>query len=186
MRWDDLFADLEAQAEALEIAERAGEVDERTRIEFGAIGVVERMRAAKGTPVRLQLSGSLAIAGVVSRVGADWLLLDEDAGREAVVALAAVHTVSGLGRLSAVPGSDGAVAARLTLRTTLRGIARDRSAVRMHLTDGAVLDATIDRVGADFVELARHAAGEPRRRGEVRDVVLVPTAAVAAVRRQAL
>jgi hypothetical protein len=71
------------------------------------------------------------------------------------------------------------------MRSALRGIARDRSVVRIDLTgtDGA-LDGTIDRVGADFVDVAEHPPGEPRRRGNVRSSVLVPTAAIAAVRRQ--
>jgi hypothetical protein len=85
--------------------------------------------------------------------------------------------------LSAVPGTAGPVLAKLTLRSALRGIARDRSAVRLHLADGEVLDATIDRVGSDFVEIARHAASEARRQRDVRDVILVPIAALAAVRR---
>jgi hypothetical protein len=53
----------------------------------------------------------------------------------------------------------------------------------VELVDGTALDATIDRVGADFVEVATHAAGELRRRGEVRDVEVIPTAGIAAIRR---
>jgi hypothetical protein len=76
------------------------------------------------------------------------------------------------------------VAGRLGLRSVLRGIARDRSAVRIELVDGTTVDATIDRVGADFVEVAVHPAGEPRRRADVRDVEVIPFGAVAAVRRR--
>jgi hypothetical protein len=183
VRWDDLFADLEAQADALEVAERAVEVSERARIEFGALGMLDRLRAAVGGPVRLRVGVDLVVAGTVRRTGSDWLLIDEGSGREAVVAVAAVRAVHGLGRTSAAPGTEGAVSGRLGLRAVLRGIARDRSAVRMHFGDGEVLDATIDRVGVDFVEVARHGANEARRRGEVREVVLVPIAALAAVRR---
>lgn len=183
MRWDDLFADLEAQADALEAGERAAEVAERTRIELAGLSTVDRLKAAVGTRLRLRTDGGLALDGTLARVGPDWLLLAEADGRESVVALGRLLSVSGLGRLSAVPGSGGVVQARLTLRSALRGIARDRSPVRLHLADGELLDATIDRVGADFVDVARHAPGEPRRRGEVRDVVLVPFAALAAVRR---
>ncbi len=185
MRWDELFADLEAQAAALDVAERAAEVAERTRIEVGALGVHDRLAAGVGARVRIELLGGQACTGTIDRVGADWVLLDEGAGRESVVAVAAIRTLAGLGRTSAVPGSGGAVRARLTLRSALRGIARDRSTVRLHLRDGAALDATLDRVGADFVEAARHAPGEPRRRGEVRDVLLVPLDALAAVSRVA-
>lgn len=183
MRWDALFGDLEAQAAALAQAERAAEVDERVRGEVGALSLVDRARAAVGDSLRLRAAGGLMITGRLDRVGPDWLLLDEGDGREVVVASAPLLTVRGLGRYSAVPGSGGIIASRLGLRHVLRGVARDRSAVRVHLVDGTVVDATIDRVGADFIEVATHAAGEPRRRQHVQDVELVPLTAIAAVRR---
>lgn len=182
MRWDDLFADLEAQSEALEVAERAAEVAERTRIEVGGIALRDRLAAALGTSVRMQLAGGRMVVGPLVRVGPDWLLVGEAAGRECVVALGAVLSVSGLGRWADTsPG--GPVWAKLGLRSALRGIARDRSPVRVDLVTGEAIDATLDRVGADFVDAARHAAGEPRRRGEVREVVLLPFGALAAVTR---
>ncbi|WP_234971356.1 hypothetical protein [Jatrophihabitans endophyticus] len=180
-----MFADLEAQAGALAQAERAAEVDERTRAEVGRLGVAERLRGALGLPVRLRLPAGLTVAGELRRVGPDWLLLGDGDARETIVALPAVLGVRGLARFSAAPGTAGVVESRLTLRHALRGVARDRSAVRVHLVDGATVDATVDRVGADFVEVATHAAGEPRRRGDVRDSELVPLAALAAVRRSA-
>ncbi|WP_375487756.1 hypothetical protein [uncultured Jatrophihabitans sp.] len=185
MRWDQLFADLEAQAAALDRADRAGQVDERTRGEVGALALLDRLRAAIGAPVRLQVAGGLAVAGTVHRVGPDWVLLDEEGGREAVVVSARLLRVRGLPRYSAVPGSLGVVESRLGLRHVLRGIARDRSSVRVHLVDGSVLDATIDRVGDDFVEVAAHPAGEARRRSEVREIEAVPLAAITVVRRGA-
>lgn len=183
MRWDALFADLDAQATALEHAERAAEVDERARIEVGALGLLERLRPAVGSDVRLHCAGPLTVSGVLARVGPGWVLLDEGVGREVLVALAAVQGVSGLSRLSAAPDSMPIVESRLGLGHVLRGIARDRSPVRICRVDGSVLDATIDRVGTDFLEAAVHPAGEPRRRSEVRDVLLIPYAALAAVRR---
>jgi hypothetical protein len=183
MRWDGLFADLEAQAEALANAERAAEVDERTRGEVGALGVLDRARGAIGADLRLRLDGAHTVTGRLVRVGADWLLLDEGSGREALVAVAGVIGVRGLSRLSGAPGSAGAVESRLGLRQALRGVARDRSPVRLLLRDGTTVEATIDRVGADFVEVAGHAPGEARRRQDVREVELVPLSALVAVRR---
>lgn len=185
MRWDALFADLEAQAEALERAERAAEVDERARIQVGGLGLLERLRPAPGATLRLQCAGALTLNGALRRVGTDWLLLDEGAGPEVVVAFAAVYGISGLSRLSSVPHSAGTVESRLGLRHVLRGVARDRAPVRICRVDGSILDATVDRVGADFLEVALHPAGEMRRRGEVRDVVLIPYSGLAAVRRDA-
>ena len=47
---------------------------------------------------------------------------------------------------------------------------------------GTEITGTIDRVGADFAEIAVHAAWEPRRAATVRSVVLVPLAAISMIR----
>lgn len=182
VRWDALFEDLEAQAAALATAERAAEVDERTRVEVGTLTVIDRLRAAVDARVALRLPTDLTLRGTVERVGPDWLLLAEDTGREALVPTAALLGVRGLGRQASTPGSMGVVASRLTLRHALRGVARDRSAVRLHLVEGSV-DATIDRVGADFVDVALHPVAESRRGRAVREVEMIPLRAVLAVRR---
>ncbi len=183
IRWNGLFADLEAQASELDRTQRAGEIDERARAEVGRLRLIDRLGPAIGVPLRVSCVGELTLRGRLSGLGADWLLLAEDAGGEALVALSAVSSIAGLGRLSAAPGSEGPVASRLGLRSVLRGVVRDRSFVRVHLRHGAAVDGTADRVGADFIELASHPAGELRRRGEVRDVLLLPLANVSAVRR---
>jgi hypothetical protein len=183
MRWDGLFADLEAQAEALDIAERAAEVEERARAEFGRIRLLDRLRPAVGQPVQVRCAGGAAVVGSLARVGPDWLLVSEGPDREAVIVAAAVLRVSGLGRLSGTPDSESVVESRLGLRHALRGIARDRSGVRIALQDGTIVDGTIDRLGVDFIEVAEHAAGEPRRRGDVRDMLVVPLGALTVVQR---
>jgi hypothetical protein len=185
MRWDLLFNDLEAQAASLERAERAGEVEERARAEISAAGMGDRLRPARGTTLRLRCTGGHAVTGVLRRVGPDWLLFGGDQGRECVVALAAVVSVLGLGRLLAPAGSESVVESRLGLRHALRGIVRDRSGVRVHLIDGTTLDGTLDRVGLDFLELALHPAGEPRRRTAVSEVALLPLAVLAVIGREA-
>ncbi|MEP6598830.1 MAG: hypothetical protein ABJB98_05205 [Actinomycetota bacterium] len=182
MRWDGLFADLEAQAAALDTAERAAEIEERARIGVAQLRLVDRLRAAVDSPIKLACTGGVVLDGLLRRVSPDWLLLDEGAGREAIVVVAAVLHVSGLGRFSAA-ASLGVVESRLGLRHALRGVARDRVPVRLHLSDASVLSGTLDRIGSDFVELAAHAAGEPRRRGDVRDVLVVALGNVVVVRR---
>jgi hypothetical protein len=74
------------------------------------------------------------------------------------------------------------VLARLGLGSALRAIARDRLQVTVVLIDGSTLPGTVDRVGADFLEMAEHAPGEPRRRGDVSGMRTVAFAAVAVVR----
>lgn len=181
MRWDDLFADLEAQAEAVLAAERDAEVAELTRLEASRLQLTNRLRPAVGAAVRVRCLGGVALAGRLSAVGPGWLLLDEGAGREALLAAAAVTSVAGLGRLSGAPGS--ALDRGLGIGHALRGVARDRSVLRACLTDSTVLDGTLDRVGSDFVDFAVHPAGEPRRREDVREVLVLPFSALAALRR---
>ena len=83
--------------------------------------------------------------------------------------------------LTVVGAAPGAVEARLGLAHAVRGIARDRSGVRLLLRDGRSLGGTLDRAGADFVEFASHPAGEARRPAAVREVVVVAYSAIAAV-----
>jgi hypothetical protein len=182
VRWQRLFADLEAQAEELDARDFEGEVAERTRIEVGKIRVVDRLRGALGHPVQVCCLGAGLVHGRLAEVGAGWLLLSETPGREALVALDAVTSLVGLGALSAAPGKEGKVASRLDLRHALRGIVRERASLQVVLTDGTRFEGTFDRVGADFVELAEHPHEEPRRPAAVQRVRTMPLAALAVVR----
>jgi hypothetical protein len=183
VRWEELFDDLEAQLGAARAADLAGEVADRTRREVARLRLVDRLRPAVDHPVEVTLPGPLLISGRLRQVGSDWFLVTEAREREALVLTWAVLGITGLGAVSAEPGSEGRVAGRLGAAHALRGIARDRAPVAAVLIDGTSVFGTLDRVGADFVEIAEHAPGEPRRRGDVRAVRTVPMAAVAAVRR---
>lgn len=193
MRWEQLFADLESQFDELAEAQLLAELADRQRIEFGAVGMVARLAGALGSPLRLRTSAGTAITGVLRRLGPDWALIAEGAGRETVVSLAAVTIVEGLTGATGQPLRG--VAGKLTLRSALRGLVRDRAPVAVTVVGshggteagtGTEFTGTIDRIGADFMELALHAAWEPRRAGSVRQVVLVPLAAVVFVRAQPL
>ncbi len=181
MRWARLFADLEAQLQAEDVADLSSEVASRTRHEVGQLTMADRLRAAIGHPLRVTCAGAGELSGTLRDVGAGWLLLDEGLGREILVNLATVGTVHGVGQSSAtVEGS--AVTRRLDLRYVVRGLARDRSPLQVLLASGEVMTGTLDRVGADFAELAEHLSGEFRRPGEVRAVRVVALTAIAAVR----
>lgn len=182
MRWAALFDDLEAQAAALGTDSRNEEVADLARTEASAVRLADRLRASPGR-LQLRLLGGLALTGAVRHVGPEWFLLREDSG-EAIVMAAALCSAVGAGRHASSP-MGGVIAARLGVRSALRGVARDRSAVRVALVDGGTVSGTIDRVGADFLELAVHPVGEPRRRVEVTGLEIVALAAVAAVRRDA-
>ena len=181
MRWQALFDDLEAQLDAAQAAELASEVAERTRRETALLRLVDRLRAAQGALVALSVPGVGVLRGRLVDAGADWLLLDEGGAREVLVPLPAVLGVTGLGPLSTAP-EQGTVAKRLDLRWALRGLARSRTGVALGLLDGTLLTGTLDRVAHDHLDLAEHGLGEARRAAAVRQVSVVPLAAVALVR----
>lgn len=178
MRWDRLFEDLEAQAEAEAAAEAWAEVAERSRGEQASVWLADRLRAHVGVELGVLLRGGATVSGACRDVGPEWVVLEEPRG-QALVPLGAVTSVSGLSRRVAPPA--GEVLRRLSLRTALRGLARDRAPVRLDV-DGAELTGTLDRVAADHVDLAMHPVGERRTRAAVREVRAVPLTALLCVR----
>lgn len=182
MRWQALFDDLEAQAAAADAADHAAEVADRTRRETALVGVVDRLRAGAAQQLVLTVEGAGAVRGALLDTGVDWLLLEDASSRELLVPLRAVLTLVGLGQRSEPPGSAGELASRLDLRWALRGLARSRTPAVVVLRDGSSLSGTIDRVGADYLDLAEHLPGEARRAAAVRQVSTVPVAALALVR----
>jgi hypothetical protein len=181
MRWQQLFADLQAQFEAEEEAVERAESASRTRAEVGAVELADRLRGALGLPLTLACGGAGTVAGALVDVGPDWLLVEDDGVRSCLVASSAVRSVAGLGRRTAAAEPAGPVRARLDLRRALRGLARDRSAVQVVLDDGSVLAGTLDRVGADYVELAEHPTDLPRRAEAVQGVRALVIARIAVV-----
>jgi hypothetical protein len=184
MRWQQLFADLTAQFDEAEAAAELAESASRARAEMGAVTLAGRFAGSPGAEVRLRCRGAGRIAGALVDVGPDWLLLVDERGAESVVATRAVTSVTGLGRRTAHEEEGGGPRVEFGLRLVLRATARDRSLVTLTTDDGVVVTGTIDRVGADFVELAEHAPGEPRRAAAVRAVHAVALTAVAVVTRR--
>ncbi|SFL66528.1 hypothetical protein [Geodermatophilus ruber] len=182
MRWQQLFADLQAEFEAAEATAERAEDGSRRRAEVGAIRLVERLAGAQGRTLALRCQGAGDVSGVLAEVGSDWLLLTDGARRDVLVATAAVRSVAGLGLSTGLPAPEGSVRTGLDLRRALRGLARDRSAVQVILDDGTLYSGTVDRVGADYVELAEHAADLPRRAAAVRGVRALALPAIAVVR----
>ncbi len=178
MRWDELFGDLEGQLAAVEAADLSAEVADRTRRESALLTLADRARGALGSRVTVQASGAGQVDGVLVDVGSDWLLLADDTGRDVLLPLTAVLGIAGLAVWSGPP--TGQVVARLGLGSALRALARDRARLTLHLVDGSALTGTIDRVGADFLEVSDRAGEVPGARSHA--VRTVATAALAVIR----
>ena len=182
MRWDRLFADLDAQLGAAEAAELAGEVGDRTRREVARLHLADRGRLAIGAELSVGLGAAGSASGRLEREGPGWWLLSGTGGIDQLVCTDAMTWVTGMPALAADPDAQSVVQARLGLNYALRGIARDRSPVTIVLRDASTCAGTIDRVGADFLDLAEHAPGEPRRSGAVRSARSIALSAIAVVR----
>ncbi len=193
MRWERLFAELEARFEELSDEQVDAELADRERVAVGTITALERLAGALDQSVRFTLAGGGTITGILRSVGPDWLLVAEGAQRDCLVPWRSVTVAQGLTAATgpALTGLD----LRLDLRRALRGLARDRAPVQLAVAgwsgDGGSpiaagtsveLTGTIDRVGADFLEIALHAAWEPRRASAVRSVALVPLPSILLVR----
>jgi hypothetical protein len=181
MRWEALFADLEAELDAEAEAERRSEIADRIRSEFGRLRLIDRLQPMLGRPdsaIRVGLPGGEVVAGSVLSLGSDWVLLGQDGAGECLIPLGALQWIKGLGQASAEPGWEGKVGARLGLRLALRRIARDRSAVAIALLGGQILRGRVARVGSDHVVLEAVEGGP--RAGSGTTVAL---AAIASVRR---
>ena len=127
--------------------------------------------------------GAGPVDGVLSDVGSQWLLVAETGGREVLVPLAAVVSLAGLRAWSGVPGEAGAGVRPAGARAPrCAGSPGTGCRFRCGSPTASVVSGTVDRVGADFVEVTEHGAGEPRRRGEVGAVRTIPFAALALVR----
>ncbi|WP_299087342.1 hypothetical protein [uncultured Microbacterium sp.] len=190
MRWDRFFEDLEDQLDSEWEAERAALDTEAERLRLSRIPLRERIvaLAAAGSQVAVETVGEHAVTGGVSRVGADWFALETSA-RRPVVALVPLCAVATLGTAAeavlssvreAAPGTT--LAQRMTFGFVLRDVVRRRIPTTVHLADGRALAGTIDRAGADHLDLALHEPGLPRRVDSVRGFRLIPFTAVAMVR----
>jgi hypothetical protein len=166
--WDEqLFAfldDLEQRARALDDADRASELADRSRSEYAAVSLVSRLMASMDDDLTLEVLGVGPVGGRLRRVGPDWCLVHGSA-QDWVVRL-----VEGVSERS-VPEVAWSPVSRLGLASALRRLADTGADCRVHAVDGTVRDGRLTRVGADFAEM---------RVGEER-LVLVARATLAAV-----
>lgn len=155
MRWENLFADFEAQLASAGLLEQEAQVAELARAEAAGIGLPERLRGHGGARLDLVLRGGMRINARITQIAATWIAVE--AGPHAVlVPFGGIVTVGGLGR-AALPETS-TVRRSLSLASGLRAIARDRSAVTCFIDAGGseplAIAGRLDTVGADYVEVA--------------------------------
>lgn len=175
MRWERLWADLEAQAAALDRDEFDAEVADRAVREQATVTLMDRVRGSAGRLLRCQVQGGRWWAGRLVNHGVDWLALareDPPGVQTVLLPAAAVTTVGGLGPTALPQAALGHVASRVDLRLVLRRlVAADADVCLERSTPGQSVGGRLLVVGRDYVEVA---SGDMGR-------LAVPIAAVTAV-----
>lgn len=180
MRWQDLFADLEAQLRHAEQREQDVEISDRTRRERAEVRWADRAAASVGAELVLATPVG-PVRGRLDDLGKDWLLLaDGRAIGATLVPMSAVLSVSGV---TSAADADQGFGRRFGIGVALRAISRDRSAVEVRDRAGGVATGTIDVVGADYLEVAEHPVDLPRRAESITGRRLIGFEAIATVRR---
>ncbi len=190
VRWERFFEDLEDQLDSEWEAERAALDTEAERLRLSRVPLRERLVALgrDPRPLSAHLIDGGVVSGRVAQVGADWFALASD-GPEGAIAVVPLPAVVGLGTAAdavltsvreAEPGP--ALAQRMGFGFVLRDLVRRRVPAVVQVVGGRTLAGTIDRAGADHLDLALHEPGSPRRAENVTGYRIVPFAAIAAVR----
>lgn len=146
-----LFDDLEGQAAAAYEADREAELADRSRAEYARVTLASRLVASVGCEVVLEVLGAGRLAGELTRHGDGWCLLRAER-QDWIVRTAAVVALAGASARS-LPEVAWSPIQRLGLGSALRRLADEGERCVVHLVSGATYDGTVQRVGADFVEL---------------------------------
>lgn len=198
MRWDNLFDDLETQLERGLTSEELDLEVEEERLRLGRLALRDRLVAldesARGSSYRVVVTLANAERLAVHPVsfGRDWfsadVLTEGSQSRQCLVPLDALCGIALEPALvqrslagTTAPDGHPPLSARLGLPFVLRDLCRRRRAIDLVLVSGE-LHGTIDRVGRDHVDVAVHDRGVARREREVREIRIVPLAALLLVR----
>jgi len=194
VRWDRLFEDLEDQLASEWEAERVALESESERLRLSKLTVRERLIALqRADVVAFGFADGTMLRGSICAVGGDFAAVrPERSGARGdaplvVMPVDAIATIA-LAHADLLRSARGdheprsPLADRVTLGFVLRDAARRRRGVHVALSSGETLAGTIDRVGADHLDLALHDAGAPRRASEVTGFRLVPFAGLSWVR----
>lgn len=167
MRWDKLFADVEALAQAEEHYRFDADVQDRTRAERATVDLAARLLSAIGSELSITTIAGDTIRAEVVDACAQWVLMGPTGPQELIPTAAIAHVV-GLPRLASEVGE---VSRRLGLGHALRALARDRVRVVVY-AQGIQIAGLIGVVGADYVEVTP----------SIGPVAVVPTAVITRVR----
>ena len=147
MRWEELFDDLESQAEATMLELEQEDAAEIEVAEQAQILLADRIRARIGSHLVVGVEGE-SYAGDVIDASRAWVLLAGPVS-DVLVPMSAIAWVDGLER--SAPSPQGAEL-KIGLGHVLRRLAQEEVDVRV-LCAGRTVSGVIDRVGYDHLEV---------------------------------
>lgn len=195
VHWDRLFEDLEGQLASEWESERAALDAESERLRISRLELRSRLRVlcASAAPATLDLPGGRRVRARLNALGSDWIAATiaqaEESTAKRSTLIVPLHAVRGLtidhglllSSLDDEEGSAPVLRERMSLGFVLRDLARRRVPVRIVSVDDSDVHGTIDRAGADHLDLALHDPGEARIASSVQSFQMIPFAAVASV-----
>jgi len=197
MRWDKLFDDLLAQLDREQAAEFADERRDTVRAAVGNVSQSELLRELSQRVDGVVVIGTPAckLSVTIDSVGADWVAVTETHGGTTrgagthVIPTAAISTLALVtgSSLSSVIRRDPCTEAkprlidRVRFDVVLRDLARRRRWVDIVTLEGA-LAGTLDAVGRDWCEVARHSRDVPRRQSAIEGSVVIAFSSILSVR----
>jgi sRNA-binding regulator protein Hfq len=178
MRWDALFGDLDAQWHAAKQLDLETEINELARLELAQSTFADALRGSLGAEVTAVLCNGVVLHGSLSRVEAQWLLL-ASGSRSIIVPLAKLRRITGAGSSLAPARTPVAY----TLASAMRVLSRNRSVVNLDLDGPApgTVRGVLDRVGADYVQLAVVTDGAARSQDNHAGTMLIPLQGIVSV-----
>jgi hypothetical protein len=197
MRWNNLFDDLLAQLDRELAAEDADERRDTARAAVASVGHRQVLVAlGKGyAGAVLMRTSARRLTVTVDTVGADWVAVTET--DPATASGSATHVIPAHAITAVELVSGGSVSSvtcrvvtqelrprlidRVAFDVVLRDLARRRRWVEITTRDDSV-SGTLDVVGRDWCEVARHPRHVARRQSAIAGSVLIPLPAVLGVR----
>lgn len=190
MRWESLFADLEAQLERERAVDEDQLVIEGERHRLAGLTLVDRMKAfAPHREMQLRLVDGRLVRLSERSFGQGWLIGEVRPPRTGFgTMLVPLHAVAGMvvdpdnlaDTTSVVSDPAPRLSDRLRLPMVLRDLSRRRATVQI-TTAAERVTGTIDRVASDHLDVAVHEPDLPRRASVVRTVEVIPLTALISV-----
>jgi hypothetical protein len=175
-----VFEELEAEFDAGLRREAEQEALAAVRAELGATVLWEQLARRIGAETAVTAGGQTFRGSIIASYP-EFLVVRASDGGEHLIRYGSMFSLSMAPEAPDLRPAPTAAARRYQFALALRELARRREPVRISLSDGAVLDGTVEAVGSDYLEVAEHDPGEARRRSAVRARRFVGFAAVVAV-----